>query len=131
MLKDLVRYVEQPVAFSTIIPSSKALRGREMIVRNLDFFQIRPWVNDQQLVRHLLFFINVQNSVGGEMFNLMLNNSESISETCQKLSYAREDNSSRDKRSIFQSHFVFLMLGLTNYYFPTTFHIFVTMSKHT
>ena len=65
------------------------------------------------------------------MFNLMLNNSESISETCQKLSYAREDNSSRDKRSIFQSHFVFLMLGLTNYYFPTTFHIFVTMSKHT
>ena len=102
-----------------------------MIVGDSDFFRTCPWPNEQQSVKHLLFFMNVQNSVGGEMVHLMLNNSEPISETCQRFSYAREDNSSKDGRLSFPSHFLFSILGSAAYYFPTTFHVFVTMSRRT
>lgn len=120
LFEDLMRYLERPIAFSPN-PKFKIVRfqfesvttmddcvdeliqqGKTKIFRrtihhflHLDFFRTRPWINDQQSVKHLLFLVNIQNSVGGEMLNMILNNSQSASDACQKLSYSREENSSK------------------------------------
>jgi hypothetical protein len=112
-----MRYLERPMAFSTS-PKFKVIRFEfesvtslddcidELVEQGndnsfkrfdyfdyLDFFRIHQWPNKQQSVKHLLFFANIQNSVGIDILNLLLN-SGSISETCQKLSYSREEDSS-------------------------------------
>jgi hypothetical protein len=116
-----MRYLERPMAFSTS-PKFKVIRfefesvtslddcidelveqGNENLFNlyyyycyyfdYLDFFRTHQWPNEQQSVKYLLFFANVQNSVGTDILNLLLN-SESISDTCQKLYYSREEDSS-------------------------------------
>lgn len=44
-------------------------------------------------MKYLLFFSNIQNSVGTDILHLILN-SESISDTCQRLYYSREEDTS-------------------------------------
>jgi hypothetical protein len=62
---------------------------------DLDFFRTHPWPNEQLSVKHLLFFANVQNGVGTEILSLLLN-SESISDSCRKLCYFKEESSKDD-----------------------------------
>ena len=73
----------------------KALKKKEMFVVDLGF-QTRVWPSEQQSVKHSFYFMNAQKDVDDEILNSMLNNTESVSETCQKFFYAREDNSSKD-----------------------------------
>ena len=59
-----------------------------------DFFRAHPWTNDQpQSVKYVLYFANIQNGVGTDMLNSLLN-SETISDTCQQFCYTREEDSS-------------------------------------
>jgi predicted transcriptional regulator len=59
-----------------------------------DFFRIHQSLNEQQQsIKHLLYFANIQNSVGTELLSLLLNG-ESISDTGQKLCYTKQEDSS-------------------------------------
>ncbi|CAF0742860.1 unnamed protein product [Rotaria sordida] len=124
LFEDLMRYFERPIGFSSN-PKFQVIRFEFESVTSLDdcidelveqnFFRTYQWSNEQQLsTKYLLYFANIQNSVGTDILNLLLNG-ESISDTCQQISYSREEDS---KSTII-------------YYFPSIFHIFITMSKRT
>ncbi|UJR23738.1 hypothetical protein I4U23_026715 [Adineta vaga] len=123
LFEDLMRYLERPMAFSSS-PKFKLIRYEFESVTSLedcidelieqDFFRTQPWLNDQQSIKHLLFFANIQNSVGTDILNILLN-SENISDICQRFFYTKENDS---KSTVI-------------YYFPSVYHIFVTMSKRT
>jgi hypothetical protein len=75
----------------------------------LDFLRTNQWSNEQQQsVKHLLYFANIQNSVGTEILNLLLNG-ELVSDTCQKLSYSREEDS-RNYFVDFLKIYIFLLV---------------------
>ncbi|CAF0974994.1 unnamed protein product [Adineta steineri] len=124
LFEDLMRYLERPMAFSTT-PKFKVIRFEFETLTSMDdcidelvaqdFFRTHPWLNEQQqFVKHVLYFANIHNSIGADILNLLLN-SESISDSCQRLYYSKRDNQ--------QSTII--------YYFPSIFHIFITMSKRT
>ena len=69
-----------------------------------DFFRLNPWLNDQQSsTKHLLFFANIQNSVGTDILNLLLN-CEAISDTCQQLFYTKENDPSKSEHFSRKNH---------------------------
>lgn len=123
LFEDLVRCFERPTSFSTN-PKFKVIKFEFESVTSLDdcidelvhhdFFRTRQWSREQQTVKHLLLFSNIQNSVGTEMLNLLFN-CETIGDTCHKLVYSKEEDTK----------------SLVTYYFPSIFHIFLTMSKRT
>ncbi|CAF5027518.1 unnamed protein product, partial [Rotaria sp. Silwood1] len=124
LFEDLMRYLERPMAFSSG-PKFQVIRFEFESVTSLDdcidelvehnFFRTHQWSNEQQSsTKYLLYFANIQNNGGTDILNLLLNG-ESISDTCQQISYSREEDSK----------------STTIYYFPSIFHIFITMSKRT
>ncbi|CAM4857476.1 unnamed protein product [Rotaria socialis] len=124
LFEDLMRYLERPMAFSTSA-KFQVVKFEFESVTSLDdcidelveqnFLRTNQWSNEQQSsTKYLLYFANIQNSAGTDVLKLLLNG-ESSSGTCQKVSYTREEDS---KSTIV-------------YYFPSMFHIFITMSKRT
>ncbi|CAF1036217.1 unnamed protein product [Adineta ricciae] len=124
LFQDLTKYLERSLSISAS-PKYKVVRYEFESVASLDdcieelvaqdFFRLNPWLNDQQSsTKYLLFLANIQNSVGTDILNLLLN-CEAISDTCQQLCYTKEN----DPKSTI------------SYYFPSVFHVFVTMSKRT
>ncbi|CAF0737811.1 unnamed protein product [Didymodactylos carnosus] len=81
-----------------------------------DFFQTQKWTTSTKAskVKYLLYLYNVQNGIGIELLKLLLNG-KIVSDNCQMLDYISEYS---DSPSIV-------------YYYPSTFHIFVTLSKRT
>ncbi|CAF1008863.1 unnamed protein product [Adineta steineri] len=107
LFEDLMRYLERPMAFSTT-PKFKVIRFEFETLTSMDdcidelvaqdFFRTHPWLNEQQqFVKHVLYFANIQNSIGADILNLLLN-SESISDSCQRLYYSKRDNQLRKNK---------------------------------
>jgi len=65
------------------------------------------------------------------MLNLLFN-SETMSDACQQLVYAKdEDTSNLKTMKLTVISLVFSLESCVTYYFPSVFHIFLTMSKRT
>lgn len=133
-----MRHLERPMAFSTnakfqvirfefdsitslddcidelVEQSMKSNNDDYLSLISLEFLRTHQWPNEQQSsTKYLLYFANIQNSVGTDVLNLLLNG-ESVSNTCQKISHSTEEDSSNDEYKFSIIYVIYLIFICIN-----------------